>query len=91
MAKELILDAKLDSAAAEALRSTLSEYQAEDVVLNASQVELIGGLCLEVILSAQHHWTKAGRAFSVSDPSESCSANLVHFGVNVASLTENSA
>ncbi len=88
MANELILETRLDSAAAEGLRARLVAHQGDDLALDASNVEVIGGLCLEVILSAQHHWKTAGHSFSFSAHSANFHENLARFGLDMAFFKE---
>lgn len=88
MAKELILESRLDTAAAEGLRAIFIEAQGDDITLDASRVTMLGGLCLEVILLAQHHWNRAGKSFAVTGLSNAFEESLALFGLDATSMTE---
>ena len=87
MAKRLLLDAKLDSSAADGLRKTLSAATGQDLLFDASKVELLGGLCLELLMSAHHLWQQAGQTFFVEAPSPQFVENLGRFGVSADQLS----
>lgn len=81
MAKRVILGRKLDSAAVDALRDQLLDARAEDVVLDGSRVELLGGLCLELLLSAKSIWAGNGLGFTLETPSAHLTENMSRFGL----------
>lgn len=59
----------LDLGAAASLREALLAARGSPLELDASGVERLGGLCLQVMLSAQRTWDSDGIAFRVRNPS----------------------
>lgn len=82
MTKKVVLTAKLDSAAAIALRDQFLESKDDDIALDGSNVEYLGGLCLELMMSARHLWTSADKSFSLTDPSQKLLDDLGRFGLS---------
>lgn len=82
MAKRIRLEPKLDTSAAEGLAGELAAAEGEDTVLDGAAVELLGGLCLELILSARHLRAKAGRSLTLADPSPALAEDLRRFGLS---------
>ncbi len=76
------LPARLDLNAAAPLAEQLCALRRRNVVIDASQVERLGGLCLQVLLSARAVWTADGAVFEVSDPSSAFREDLVLFGAH---------
>lgn len=62
----------LDLNAAEPLRQALAEQRGHPVMLDGSQVTRLGGLCLQVLLSARKTWADDGQEFRL----EQCSPEL---------------
>ena len=81
MAKQLVLDTKLDSAAADGLHATLLASQEDDIVLDGSGVEQLGGMCLELIMAARHIWGEAGKSVTLENASPHMIDDLRHFGL----------
>ena len=81
MAKEVVLDAKLDSAAADQLKATLLGAQGDDITLDGSPVEQIGGLCLELLMSVRHLWAAEGKSVTLENPSAQMVDDLGRFGL----------
>ena len=81
MAKRVILSAKLDSAAVGDLREKLMGSVGDDVVLDGSGVEMLGGLCLELLLGARHLWAAGGKSLSIAPSSAELDDNLARFGL----------
>jgi chemotaxis protein CheX len=63
----------LDLNAAEPLRQALVERRGAPVVLDGSNVGRLGGLCLQVLISAQKTWAEDGYDFRL----ERCSTALL--------------
>ena len=84
MAKRIVLDAKLDSAAAEPLRDTLLTMQGEDLAFDGSGVAQIGGLCLELMMCVRHLWVANGKTVSLENPSAQMLDDLGRFGLTEA-------
>lgn len=82
MTERVLLTAKLDSSAAMALRDRLLTAKDEDVVLDGSNVDFLGGLCLELLMSARHLWSAAGKTLSLETPSDRLIEDLGRFGVS---------
>jgi chemotaxis protein CheX len=59
----------LDIGAAAPLWSELARARGGPIDLDASQVERLGGLCLQVLLSAQAAWVADAAAFRIVNPS----------------------
>jgi chemotaxis protein CheX len=64
----------LDLNAAEPLRQALVEQRGRPLVLDGSQVARLGGLCLQVLVSAHKTWAEDGQEFRI----ELCSPELQH-------------
>lgn len=60
----------LDLKAAGPLRDMLMEARGAPVEIDASGVERLGGLCLQVLLSAEATWAADTQPFSISTASE---------------------
>jgi chemotaxis protein CheX len=63
----------LDLNAAEPLRQALVEQRGRALTLDGSQVERLGGLCLQVLISAHKTWAEDGQDLRL----EHCSPELV--------------
>lgn len=63
------LPSHLGLTAAAPLRERLLAVADRAVTVDASGVEHLGGLCLQVLLSARTTWRVQGEAFSLVDPS----------------------
>jgi chemotaxis protein CheX len=70
----------LDLQAAEPLRAELMALRGRQVTLDASQVTRLGGLCLQVLMSAQKMWAEDGLSLTVDQPSSGFSEQLAAFG-----------
>jgi chemotaxis protein CheX len=70
MSANLTLASVLDLRAAAPLRAALLERRGEAMEVDASEVERLGGLCLQVLLAAQRTWAEDGHAFSISGRSD---------------------
>ena len=91
MVKRLILKQRLDSAAAASLRDALAASGAEDIALDASEVEVLGGLCLELLMCASQVARATGQAFAIANPSEAFADNLARFGLTPDALAAGGA
>ncbi|HEY0438088.1 MAG TPA: STAS domain-containing protein [Phenylobacterium sp.] len=70
----------MDLNAARPLAADLLELRGGAVTLDGSQVTRLGGLCLQVLLSAQATWAADGQAFQVAAPSPEFDQTLSLFG-----------
>ncbi|MDX5330705.1 MAG: STAS domain-containing protein [Caulobacteraceae bacterium] len=77
---EVSLSPVLDLQAAEPLRAELLALRGRPLRVDASQVSRMGGLCLQVLLSARLSWAEDGLPLSVESPSESFLEQLAAFG-----------
>lgn len=87
MVKRIVLAERLDSGAAAALREELVNAQEDDLVLDATSVKLIGGLCLELFMCARSIWAANGQALAIEDPSGDFVEGLARFGLDVETLS----
>lgn len=69
MAVRLTLPAVIDIASVGPLRNEILELSAEDLELDASAVERIGGLGIQLLLSAEKMWAANGRQLSIASAS----------------------
>lgn len=90
MAK-LLLAAKLDTNATTELRDALVAAQDEDVVVDGGAVQMIGGACVELLLSAAAVWRAAGHGFCLENPSSQMLDDLGTLGLTPDSFLENAA
>jgi chemotaxis protein CheX len=70
----------LDLNAAAPLAAELVALRGAAVSLDASAVTRLGGLCLQVLLSAQSAWAADRQPFHIADPSAAFSEALALFG-----------
>ena len=82
----LVLAKRLDLTEAAALRQSLLDRAGQAVTLDAGRVAHLGGLCLQVLLSAARDWRAAGRALKINARSAGFDAALSTFAVPLASL-----
>jgi chemotaxis protein CheX len=66
--------------AAAPLAARLVALQGSPVVLDASKVMRLGGLCLQVLLSARVTWATADKPLTISNPSPAFQDAWVLFG-----------
>lgn len=77
----------LDLKAAAPLRDEILAARGGALRLDASRVQRLGGLCLQVLLSAQRTWQVDGASLRIADPSPEFQEALTLFGAT--SLTAN--
>lgn len=68
-AAKLLLEPVLDLGAAERLHARLMDLRGQPLDIDASQVERLGGLCLQVLISARNTWRTDGKSAVVSQAS----------------------
>lgn len=81
---QLVLPDVLDLQAAEPLRVQLLGLRGQAVTLDASGVERLGGLCLQVLLSAQRSWAADGQPLSIAPMSDAFAEQWKNFGAEQA-------
>ncbi|WGM38334.1 STAS domain-containing protein [Caulobacter sp. NIBR1757] len=65
----LMLPEVIDAASVSALRGALLEHRGQDLEVDASAVRRIGGLGLQVLISAIRTWEADGHQLSLVQPS----------------------
>jgi chemotaxis protein CheX len=70
MTEALILPARLDSSGAPSLLQTLLDRRGQPLLLDASAVEVIGALALEVVIAAGRQWNDDGCTLTMINPSD---------------------
>lgn len=80
MAAVFPLAAVLDIRAAEPLKADLLALRGQPVVLDVSNVERLGGLCLQVLLSARRTWAADGHALTLTGDAAAFSDQWAAFG-----------
>lgn len=91
MAKRVTLVPRLDTAASEWLRDEILSAAGEDLIFDGAAVEQLGGLCLEILMSAGVLWPNAGRSASLENPSTQMVDDLGRYGLAPDTLLENAA
>jgi len=79
MSATLELSEVLDLKAAGPLNEQLLALQGQALILDASKVQRIGGLCLQVLIAAQAAWRADNNDFSVAQPSPEFDAGWTLF------------
>lgn len=80
MTTSLALPTTMDIHQAEPLRNGLLALRGQSVTLDASAVDRLGGLCLQVLLSAQRTWVGDGQVLSFGAVSEAFETQWNAFG-----------
>ena len=80
MAAVVTLPAVLDIRAADPLKADLLAVRGQALTLDASAVERLGGLCLQVLLSARKTWATDGHDLTVAPASDAFSEQWAAFG-----------
>lgn len=91
MAKQLILQAKLDTSSAEQLRDELVAADGQDLVLDGAHVEQVGALCAEILMSVRHLWEQNQKTVSIENPSHQMQDNLGRMGLCLDDLVTGDA
>ena len=77
----------LDLKAAAPLRAQLLELRGRPIVLDGEDVQRLGGLCLQVLLSARDSWVHDGMPFSLNPASDALQQSFALFGVEADEFT----
>jgi chemotaxis protein CheX len=91
MTDAIVLAPVLDMNAAEPLKAELLAQRGQSITLDASNVERLGGLCLQVLLSARKTWAADGADLTIEPRSEGFSEQWAAFGapeINAQDLIE---
>lgn len=86
MPAAITLPAVLDLRAADPLKADLLAVRGQDAALDASGVERLGGLCLQVLLSAVRTWRADGHALTFVKVSEAFASQWSAFGAAESEL-----
>ena len=81
-AQRVVLDAVLDLKAAERLKATLVERRGRPLDIDASAVQRLGGLCLQVLVSAHNTWRVEGVPMRIAASSTEFAETLKLFGAD---------
>ncbi|WP_395946076.1 STAS domain-containing protein [Brevundimonas sp.] len=82
MSEAIVLAPVLDMNAAEPLKAELLALRGQAVTVNASNVERLGGLCLQVLLSARKTWAADGVDLTIAPQSEAFTEQWAAFGAS---------
>jgi chemotaxis protein CheX len=85
--KTVILPCVLDLKAAAPLTESLLASRGHDLLLDASQVERLGGQCLQVLVSAMLSWHADGISAEFSKPSDAFIEGLASLGMQLDGLS----
>jgi chemotaxis protein CheX len=78
----LVLPAVLDLQQAAPLRDQLLALRGQPAILDGSAVERLGGLCLQVLISAQQTWARDGQSLIIDTVSEAFANQWNAFGAS---------
>jgi chemotaxis protein CheX len=79
MSSILVLDPILDLKASAQLKASLLERRGTPLTLDASAVQRLGGLCLQVLLAARRTWTEDGQSMAIGPRSDAFTEALELF------------
>lgn len=80
MSAEIVLTPVLDIQSAGPLRARLLELRGQPLAIDGSAVERLGGLCLQVLLSARQTWAGDGQPLAVDPMSDAFADQWTRFG-----------
>lgn len=66
---------------AERLRSVISEFAKADLVIDGSDVEVLGALNAQVLVSAAKTWARDDADFKIANPSEALRCDIALLGL----------
>lgn len=78
----LSLEKVLDLNEASALHGKLMALRGNDVTIDASSVERVGALCVQVLMSAAKSWEEEKHSFTFSKISDALAKTMQLIGVN---------
>lgn len=81
-AKKLSLEKVLDLNEATALHGKLMALKGSNVSIDASSVERVGALCVQVLMSAAKTWEEEQNSFTFSKMSDALAKTMQLIGVN---------
>lgn len=77
----------LDITAAAPLAGDILAHRGKDLMVNAAQVQRVGGQCLQVLLSAAATWSQDGIDFEVTDASPEFTEALETAGLGMEQIS----
>ncbi|MBB6488003.1 MULTISPECIES: STAS domain-containing protein [Rhizobium] len=84
--KTISLAAVLDLNEASTLRGKLMGMRGSNVVIDASGVERVGALCMQVIMAAAKTWDEDKLSFTFSKVSDAFQKTMQMIGVDISHL-----
>jgi len=81
------LDKRLDLLASAPLAAGILEHSGQDLELDASDVEHIGALAVQVMRAAAKSWAASGHDLALADPTEDCAQQLAILGYAPETVT----
>ena len=90
-AVKVALPVRLDSASAKQLLNELAQHEATDICLDFSEVQHIGGQCLQVLLNLKHHWELNNLRVSTTGLGQQVEDQLVQLGIEAGALETGTA
>lgn len=81
----------LDLNQAAPLKADLLSLRGRPVVVDAADVERLGGLCLQVLLSARETWSQDGQSMSINAASDAFTQQWTAFGADQGALQGDAA
>ncbi len=88
--ESVTLPNELDIKAAGPLAAELLAARGKDLALNASQIERVGGQCLQVLLSAAATWSADGAELTIEEPSPAFVDAIQTAGLDLTQFTARS-
>ena len=82
----IALPAVLDLRAADPLKAQLLAARGQETALDASAVERLGGLCLQVLLSALQTWRADGQSLTFINVTEAFASQWSALGASASDL-----
>ena len=82
----LLLPRSLNAAQVTELSEALLSRRGSALQIDASDVEHLGGLCLQLLIAARNTWSADGAAFEISRPSDAIVRDLALLGCPIESL-----
>ena len=86
MSTLIALPAVLDLRAADPLKTQLLAVRGQGTTLDASAVERLGGLCLQVLLSALQTWRADGQSLTFINVTEAFASQWSALGASATDL-----
>ena len=86
MSSLITLPAVLDLRAAEPLKAQILAVRGQEALLDVSAVERLGGLCLQVLLSALVTWRADGQSLTFINVSEAFASQWSALGASATDL-----